>query len=184
EDPDWAEVIVYSADGTDAVHACLEMASRADLVVKASGIGVFDALLEKEVLTLQRPGTGVVFWDVDAPATLERIENDPADPMRRWIPRYDCIFTYGGGSPVVDAYRRLGARDCVPIYNAVDPRTHHPVAPDPRFHCMAAFLGNRLQIGRAHVEEFFVKPARSMPRQRFLLGGNGWEKDFARPANV
>ena len=40
----------------------------------------------------------VVFWDVDAPATLERVENDPDDPFRKLIPRYDFILTYGGGS--------------------------------------------------------------------------------------
>ena len=33
---------------------------------------MFDELLEAAVLELRRPGTLVVFWDVDAPATLDR----------------------------------------------------------------------------------------------------------------
>src|SRR4030095_7315756 len=41
-DPDWAEVVVYSAAGTAAVDKAVEVASVADLVVKASGVGVFD----------------------------------------------------------------------------------------------------------------------------------------------
>ena len=67
-DPEWARVIVYQKED---VYAALESASGADVVVKASGIGVNDELLEREVLSLRRPNTAVVFWDVDAPATLE-----------------------------------------------------------------------------------------------------------------
>ena len=109
------------------------MPRRADVIVKASGVGVFDEVLEAEVVRLRRPGRTVIFWDVDAPATLERVDGDLRDPFRALIPRYDLVLTYGGGQPVVEAYRRLGARDCVPIYNALDPSTHHPVPPDARF---------------------------------------------------
>jgi spore maturation protein CgeB len=182
-DPEWARVVVYAGAGEDGVLRCLEEAARADLVVKASGVGVFDALLERRVLDLQGPGTRVVFWDVDAPATLERMEPDPRDPFRALVPRYDLVFTYGGGDPVVRAYRRFGARACVPIYNALDPATHHPVAPDARFACDLAFLGNRLPDREARVEEFFLRPAAALPRASFLLGGNGWAGK-ALPPNV
>src|SRR5688572_32665641 len=47
--------------------------------------------------------------------------------FRSLIPRYGMILTYGGGEPVVSAYERLGARACIPIYNALDRDTHHPV---------------------------------------------------------
>jgi spore maturation protein CgeB len=182
-DPEWARVVVYAGAGEDGVSRCLEEAARADLVVKASGVGVFDALLERRVLDLQGPGTRVVFWDVDAPATLERMERDPRDPFRALVPRYDLVFTYGGGDPVVRAYRRFGARACVPIYNALDPATHHPVAPDARFACDLAFLGNRLPDREARVEEFFLRPAAALPGASFLLGGNGWAGK-ALPPNV
>jgi spore maturation protein CgeB len=182
-DPDWARVVVYSAQGTEALERCLKEASDSDVVVKASGVGVFDALLEARVLDLQRPGTQVVFWDVDAPATLERVEKDPGDPFRALIPRYDHILTYGGGEPVVSAYRALGAKECVPIYNALDPSTHHPVAADPRFAGDLAFLGNRLPDREARVEAFFLKAAELLPESRFLLGGSGWG-DRSLPNNV
>jgi spore maturation protein CgeB len=173
-DPEWARVVVYPGAGEEGVSRCLEEAASADLVVKASGGGVFDELLERRVLDLQRPRTRVVFWDVDAPATLERMEENAADSFRALVPRYDLIFTYGGGDPVVRAYRRFGARACVPIYNALDPTTHHPVLSDPRFECDLAFLGNRLPDREVRVEEFFLRPARLLPDRRFLLGGNGW----------
>jgi spore maturation protein CgeB len=155
----------------------------ADLIVKASGVGVFDSLLEAAVLGLQSQARRVVFWDVDAPATLERLRADPGDPFHALIPRYDLILTYGGGDPVVQGYRAAGARRCVPIYNALDPETHHPVPADPRFTSDLSFLGNRLPDREARVEEFFLRAAALAPATRFLLGGNGWA-DKPMPANV
>jgi spore maturation protein CgeB len=183
DDPDWARVVVYPGEGEAGALAALERARGADLVIKASGIGAFDALLEAAALELQGPATMVVFWDVDAPATLDRLTRDPDDPFHALIPRYDLVLTYGGGEPVVDAYRRFGARDCVPVYNALDPRTHHRVPPDPRFAGDLALLANRLPDREARIEEFFLGPARALPRRRFLLGGNGWH-GAALPSNV
>ncbi len=182
-DPPWARVVVWAPDDPAALARALEAARGADLVVKASGVGVHDALLERAVLELAGPRTRVAFWDVDAPATLERLARDPADPFRALIPRYDVVFTSGGGDPVVAAYRALGARACVPVYNALDPDTHHPTAPDPRFAADLAFLGNRLPDREARVEEFFLRPAAALPGKRFLLGGAGW-KHRGLPPNV
>jgi spore maturation protein CgeB len=183
DDPSWARVVVYEGEGDAGVSRALERARSADLVVKASGVGVFDELLEREVLALRRPGMLVAFWDVDAPATLDRVMRDQRDAFLALIPRYDVVFTYGGGDPVVSAYAALGARLCVPIYNALDPSTHHPVLPDSRFACDLGFLGNRLPDREARVEEFFLGPAALLPERRFLLGGNGWA-DKSMPPNV
>ena len=182
-DPEYATVVVYSADGTDDVRRQLDRAAGADLIVKASGVGVFDGLLESSVALMRSSTNIVAFWDVDAPATLDRVQNNPADPFRPLIPQYDLILTYGGGDPVVEAYAALGAKSCVPIYNALDPTTHHPVAPDPRFQGDLGFLGNRLPDREARVEEFFLRAAAALPDRKFLIGGNGWH-DKAMPPNV
>jgi spore maturation protein CgeB len=172
--PDWAEVIVYE-NQPDAALEQLESAKHADMIVKASGIGVFDELLEAAVLEDKRPYQYVVFWDVDAPATLERVERNPADPFRNLIPKYDFIFTYGGGPPVVRGYESLGAQACIPIYNALDPSTHFPVPPDQRFEADLGFLGHRLPDRERRVEKFFFDAAEQLPERDFLLGGIGWE---------
>ncbi len=181
-DPDYATVVVYEATEA-AAHRCLAQAAQADVIVKASGVGVLDELLEREVLRLQTDERLVIFWDVDAPATLDRVHHNPADAFLPLIPRYDLILTYGGGDPVIQAYEALGARQCVPIYNALDTATHYPVAPEERFACDLAFLGNRLPDREARVEEFFLKPAAATPSQSFLIGGSGWG-DKGMPANV
>jgi spore maturation protein CgeB len=144
---------------------------------------VLDAELEAGVLSLRRAANLVAFWDVDAPATLDRLANDGTDAFRDLVPRYDIVFTYGGGEPVREAYARYGARQCVPIYNALDPATHFPVPPEPRFTGELGFLGNRLPDREARVDEFFLGTARALPERRFLLGGAGWgEREL--PANV
>jgi spore maturation protein CgeB len=180
--PDWATDVVYANDETAALRA-VEEARGADLIVKCSGVGVFDELLERAVLDLQSSSALVAFLDVDAPATLERVQVNSADLFRALIPHYDIIFTYGGGEPVIRAYKALGARECVPIYNALDPQTHHPVAPDARFEGELGFLGNRLPDREARVEEFFLRVAAQFPDRTFLLGGNGWQEK-PMPSNV
>jgi spore maturation protein CgeB len=171
EDPEWARVVVYQPD---QVERALEEAKDFDVVVKASGVGVNDELLEKAVLDLRRPNQTVIFWDVDAPATLDRMMHDQRDPFRALVPRYDFIFTYGGGDPVVNRYRAFGAKECIPIYNALDPETHHPVPPKRGFEADLSFLGNRLPDREARVEEFFLRAAELLPGRRLLLGGSGW----------
>ena len=127
-------------------------------------------------------GRTVIFWDVDAPATLERVAADPRDPFRALIPRYDLILTYGGGQAVVDAYRALGAATCVPIYNALDPSTHHPCRGAP-FRSGPDVHRQSPARPRGAGAEFFLEPARQLPDRRFILAGNGWS-DLDLPPNV
>jgi spore maturation protein CgeB len=168
----YVESIVYRSAGD--IPSLLRQAGGSDLVIKHSGVGVFDALLEGEVLECRSRNTRVAFWDVDAPATLARIDRNPGDPFSCLIPEYDFVFTYGGGQPVVQRYMRLGAANCYPIYNAVDPETHHAVAADPDLRCDLMFVGHRLPDRERRVEEFFLRAAELAPEQNFILGGEGW----------
>ena len=177
----YVDTIVYK--DAEEIPALLKKAAEYDLVVKHSGVGVFDELLEEKVLGCRSDSTRVAFWDVDAPATLSRVETNPADAFRALIPEYDFIFTYGGGAPVVDHYQRLGAVKCHPIYNALDPETHHPVTPDPALACDLLFVGHRLPDRERRVEEFFFGAAELAIDYKFALGGEGWGGKRL-PANV
>jgi spore maturation protein CgeB len=84
---------------------------------------------------------------------------------------------------VVAAYKAFGARECIPVYNALDPQTHYPAPSDPRYQADLSFLGNRLPDREARVEQFFLRAAEQAPDQQFLLGGNGWS-DKPIPSNV
>lgn len=176
EDPPWCEVVVYRGDDeSDAMRMLARAAQHADVLVKASGVGVYDILLEAGVPEVRRRGQLAVFWDVDAAATLERIESDPGDLFRVHAPRYDVVLTYGGGDPVVRRYLALGARACLPVYNALDPETHAPGLPDPRFTGHLGLLANRLPDREKRVDEFFLRPASMLRDRTFVLGGSGWD---------
>jgi spore maturation protein CgeB len=178
--PDWASVSVWpgTAEGLLSAAAC---AGEADVVVVASGIGYEDGRVLEAVMQRARPEALLIWWDVDAPATLAMLREHPDHPLHDWLPDLDMVLSYGGGQPVIDAYRALGARHCEPVYNALDPEIHHPVAPDPRFSASLAFLANRLPDREARVTEFFFAPAGRLPEDRFLLGGSGWDSAQVPP---
>jgi spore maturation protein CgeB len=180
--PPWCRVVVYRAD-EGGVRAALAEAATADVVVKASGVGVYDDALLAGVLAAAPAHALRIFWDVDAPATLAEITAAPEHRLRAALPKLDMVLTYGGGDPVVQAYTALGAQACIPIYNALDPDTHHPVPADPRYAADLSFVGNRLPDREARVDAFFFAAARLAPDRKFLLGGSGWD-GAACPANV
>ncbi|AJE49063.1 CgeB family protein [Celeribacter indicus] len=180
--PPWCRVNVYPGT-SEGLECAASRAAAADVVVVASGIGHEDDALRRAVLDRAHPAATCIWWDVDAPATLAELRAQPLHPLRRDLPRFDAVLTYGGGDPVVRGYREMGAALCVPIYNALDPETHFPVDPDPRFEADLAFLGNRLPDREARVRSYFLDPAAAMPERCFLLGGSGWA-DVALPANV
>ncbi len=182
EAPSWAKSVVYPATA-EGLASVLAQAAEADIVVKASGVGVFDEELIDGIVASAREDALKIFWDVDAAATLDEMKFAEDHPVRRKLKSLDMVLTYGGGPPVVAAYEAAGAAVCVPIYNALDPTTHHAVDPNPNFDADLSFLGNRLPDRESRVEQFFLAPAEALPGKSFLIGGNGWESK-AMPSNV
>jgi spore maturation protein CgeB len=173
EDPPYARVVVYRTE--DERDALIEEAfATSAWVIKCSGVGLWDAELEEAVAARAGGEVMTAYLDVDAPATLGRIAGDGNDPFRACIPRYDHVFTYGGGPPVVAEYTRWGAKACTPVYNALDPREHRPAVHRQTPEWDLLFMGNRLPDREARMEDFFFAAARLCPEARFALGGEGW----------
>jgi spore maturation protein CgeB len=182
DDPGYATIHIYQPDEVSALQA-MDAAMDADVIIKTSGVGVLDGFLEKEIAGLRKKGKFIIFWDVDAPATLDRMEQDVNDPFRDLVKQYNLVLTYGGGHPVINAYKSFGAVNCFPIYNALDPSTHHPVVKASTFEADLSFLGNRLPDREKRVDDFFFYTAAAMPGKRFLLGGSGW-MDKSMTSNI
>ena len=177
-DLSFVKSLVYRS--TNDLNDALNAASEMDVIVKHSGIGINDVLLEKTVPTL---GPLSIFWDVDAPATLAQVRGNAGAELRSQIKAFDAIFTYGGGPRVEAEYLQLGAKHYSSFYNALDPETHHPVVPLTHHCCDLAFLGNRLPDREERVDELFFSAALLAPEKSFLLGGEGWG-DKRLPKNV
>lgn len=181
-DPEWAEVFTYYPD-REGLNNAIELGSEADILVKASSIGIYDEQLEAAILQLKKPSQLTVFWDITPSSTLSRLESNFSDPFIKIIPQYDLILTYGGGNPVVNQYQQWGARFCVPIYHALDRSLHYRVPADSRFEGTLGFLGNRFPEREKRIEDFFLNAVKKLPSDSFLLGGNGWN-DRSLPENV
>ena len=133
---------------------------------------MFDALLEARIPALKRPGAIAAFWDVDAPATLDRIAADPDDPFRKLIPDYDIVFTYGGGPPVVAALQRRLAPEFA--CRSITGSTRRPIirrTRDPRFACDLGLVANRLPDRERRIDEYFLSVAAELRERDFVLAG-------------
>ena len=121
-DPDWCQVVVYPATG-DGVEAALEQARGADLVIKASGVGVFDAWLERarpewhaaaragDAEQADPPPSAGPMTRVEALAVLGLEENAGADDIRAAHRRLIVlVHPDRGGTPYLAA-RLNQARD-------------------------------------------------------------------------
>ena len=181
---EYARVIVYrSPDDIEELHR--HEAAGADLVVKHSGVGADDELLEARVVECRSERTRVAFWDVDAPATLARVEDNPCDPFRRLIPQYDFIFTYGGGragrASITWRWEHATAIRFITLWTR---RRIFPVAADPALACDLLFVGNRLPDREKRVEHFFLRAAELAPEMNFILGRRGLGPESHLPPNV
>ena len=159
--------------------AALDRGRHGRPVVKASGVGVFDARARgrgpgarqgrgRLVVLLGRRCAG---HPRRARPTSRTIRLRALIPQLR--PGLHLWRRRAGGRGLPSARARAA---CVPIYNALDPTTHHPVTPDPRFAADLGFLGNRLPDREARVDEFFLDPAAppadgTVPARRRRLGG-------------
>lgn len=181
-DPDYARVVVYDSEAQR--DELIETAfADSDWVIKCSGVGIWDEELELAVAERSGQGVRTAFWDVDAPATLASVAADPANAFRACIPRFDRIFTYGGGPPVIDGYLAFGGRRCTPVYNGLDPEEHRPLDELPPVEFDVLFMGNRLPDREERLDEFFLRAASLYAEGRFALGGEGWG-DKSLPDNV
>jgi spore maturation protein CgeB len=102
----WAKSVVYPAT-TEGLRSVVSKAGDADVVVKASGVGVFDEELIDGIFANSSPDALRIFWDVDAAATLDEMRQDEDHPVRRNLKSLDLVLTYGGGPPVVEAHKPI-----------------------------------------------------------------------------
>ena len=180
--PGGGQLILYS-DWREALDRSRNHLAEADVAMVTSycpdGVAASGLVLES-------PAQLKVFYDLDTPVTLSRLEQGlPVDYIGPdGLGDFDLVLSYTGGRSLDGLRRRLGARRVAPLYGAVDPDIHKPVPADDRYRADLGYLGTYAADRQAALRELFVEPARRRPHCLFLLAGSMYDGSFPWQPNI
>jgi spore maturation protein CgeB len=142
--------------------------------------------IEASAEVLGAPRALRVFYDLDTPVTLSRLQ---AGESTGYIPPeglggFDLVLSYTGGAALDALQRDLGARRVAPLYGHVDPGVHRPVEPVEAFRADLSYMGTYAADRQAALEALLIAPARLRPERRFLIGGAQYPGDFPWTDNI
>ncbi|MDF3062357.1 MAG: glycosyltransferase [Microvirga sp.] len=142
--------------------------------------------LDASDLVLAAPHALRVFYDLDTPVTLSRLERGESLTYvgPRGLRDFDLVLSYTGGAALDRLRAKLGARRVAPLYGHVDPEVHRPVPLRQEFAADLSYLGTYAADRQAALERLFIEPARRRPEQRFLIGGAQYPTDFPWTDNI
>lgn len=121
--------VFFPVHGYMGLFECLEEAEQADVIIKVSGLEVYDGLVDMAVLEVRKPGGIAVWLDPNPNATLDRLRRDQIDSLSGLIPEFDLVMV-AGGTPLVGAFKALGARVCFPLWSTLSTPSHRIVPPE------------------------------------------------------
>jgi spore maturation protein CgeB len=125
-------------------------------------------------VVLGSPADLKVFYDMDAPITLDRLERGaPVEYLPRdGLAPFDLVLSFTGGR-APDALRaRLGARAVAPLYGSVDPSVHRPVNVGRARRFDLTYLGTYAPERQDALDALFIEPARRRPEHQFAIAGS------------
>ncbi len=136
------------------------------------------------VLNSRVPRT--VFYDMDTPVTLSRLERGesveylPPEGLRD----FDLVLSYTGGRALDKLRSSLGALRAATLYGWVDPELHHRVDSCSRFEANLSYLGTYSADRQAALQELLIEPARRVPNLQFLIAGAMYPCPESWPRNI
>jgi spore maturation protein CgeB len=178
-----ADLILYN-DWSAVAAQARQHSQDADTVIITSYCP--DAIPASRQLFEQGTAARRVFYDLDTPVTLARLEaGQPVD----YVPpdglgEFDLVLSYTGGGALAALQERLGARSVAPLYGHVDPNAHRPVEIDGCQRAALSYLGTFARDRQPALLRLFIEPARLRPAERFVLGGSGYPQDFPWQTNI
>ena len=178
---DFCDLRLYS-EWAAVRHEALREASDSDVVIAASycpeGARIID-----EVLDLDGPLK--IFYDLDTPITLQRLQEGPLDYLHReQIPLFDLYLSFTGGKILTRLENAYGARMARPLYGCVDPDLYFRVPVHQDFECVLSYLGTYAADRQEKLDKFFLEPARQRGDLDFVLAGSLYPWDWPWPGNV
>ncbi|ESZ14293.1 glycosyltransferase [Mesorhizobium sp. L48C026A00] len=179
---DGGNVVLYP-EWEDIRHVAEQAIGESDVVIVTSYCP--DAV-EASRLAQQACRGLKVFYDLDTPVTLARIEQGlrPAYYGPEGLHDFDLALSYTGGTAIDALKTLLGARRVLPLYGHVDPDRHRPAQPRAEFAGDLSYLGTYAADRQAGVEKLLVRTAARMPDRRFVIGGAQYPHEFPWSENI
>ncbi|HKV93689.1 MAG TPA: glycosyltransferase [Candidatus Angelobacter sp.] len=178
---DYCHLTIYS-DWNSICAQALAVAAESDAVITASFLPE-GQWINDELLELPRPVH--VFYDLDTPVTLRRIEQDGVEYLRRdQLPVFDLVLSFTGGRTLAVLENEYGARMARPLYGCVDPDDYRRCVPGPQFACDLSYMGTYSPDRQEKLNELLLEPARGNPDKQFLLAGALYPWQWQWPQNV
>ncbi|HEX4808503.1 MAG TPA: glycosyltransferase [Bryobacteraceae bacterium] len=136
------------------------------------------------VLNSNLPRT--VFYDMDTPVTLERLQAGERVPYlpENGLGDFDQVLSYTGGAALEQLKSSLGAQCVAPLYGWVDPDVHHRVPSCDEFTADLSYLGTYALDRQQQLEELLLCPARRLMDRRFVIAGAMYPEIRSWPTNV
>ncbi len=127
-----------------------------------------------------------LFYDLDTPVTLERLEKGEGVPYigSGGLRDFDLVLSFTGGQTLDKVRALLRARFVAPLYGHVDPDLHRPVQPLAAQRADLSYLGTYATDRQKALEALFFEPAWLLPGRRFVLAGALFPKECRWTANI
>lgn len=178
---DYCDLTLYY-DWAQVRNNALRIAAESDVVMTASYLPEGQRI-SADVLDLAGPLR--VFYDLDTPITLAKMENTGVEYLRRdQLPGFDLVLSFTGGRVLQQLERDYGARMARPLYGCVDPDVYMRCRPSPEFTCELSYMGTYAPDRQTKVNELFLEPARRNPARQLVLAGSMYPRDWQWPANI
>ncbi len=165
----FAHLHLYS-DWTENLSRAKQQLAGADVGIVTSycpdGIAACDLVLNSGL-----PRT--VFYDMDTPVTLSRLDRGEAVAYipKEGLGSFDLVLSYTGGQALDLLRDRLSAQCVSTLYGWVDPEIYHRIDISDKFHADLSYLGTYSADRQAALEELFITPARQLRDHSFILAG-------------
>jgi len=127
-----------------------------------------------------------VFYDLDTPVTIERMEAGmtPAYVPVNGYRDFDLVLSYTGGSSLRALSKLLGARKVIPLYGSVDPAVHHRVSAIDRFRADLSYMGTYADDRQPALQQLFLSPAKKLTHAKFMIAGALYPESFPWGQNI
>jgi spore maturation protein CgeB len=177
--PDFCTFAIY--ESVDALHrGWVSVVAKADAVVVGSyvpeGRKVIDWVLE-------HAGGVRAFYDIDTPITLEQLEQDSCEFLRRdQVRAFDLYLSFTGGDTLRKLEQEHRARCARVLCCSVDPAEYRPLNVERRWNL--GYLGTYSPDRQPALEVRLMEPARRWADGRFVVAGPQYPEAIEWPGNV